>query len=74
MQHVMLGNEAMARGLLENGCTFVYAYPGTPSSEILPAFIQQGRDHGVVVHGHWSVNEKIALESAFTTAINGMRR
>ncbi len=73
MQQVMLGNEAMARGLLEKGCTFTYAYPGTPSSEILPAFIQQGSDHGVEIHGHWSVNEKIALESAFTAAMTGMR-
>ena len=73
MQQVMLGNEAMARGLLERGCTFAYAYPGTPSSEILPAFIQQGGEHGVKLHGHWSVNEKIALESAFTAAMTGMR-
>ncbi|MEA3334261.1 MAG: thiamine pyrophosphate-dependent enzyme [Pseudomonadota bacterium] len=73
MQQVMLGNEAMARGLLEKGCTFTYAYPGTPSSEILPAFIEQGRDHDLTIHGHWSVNEKIALESAFTAAITGMR-
>ncbi len=73
MQQVMLGNEAMARGLLEKGCTFTYAYPGTPSSEILPAFIQQGSEHGVAIHAHWSVNEKIALESAFTAAMTGMR-
>ncbi len=73
MQQVMLGNEAIARGLLEKGCTFTYAYPGTPSSEILPAFIQQGGEHGVKIHGHWSVNEKIALESAFTAAMTGMR-
>ncbi len=73
MQQVMLGNEAMARGLIEKGCTFTYAYPGTPSSEILPAFIQQGDDEKVVIHGHWSVNEKIALESAFTAAMTGMR-
>ncbi len=73
MQQVMLGNEAIARGLLEKGCTFAYAYPGTPSSEILPAFIEQSRNHGVSIHGHWSVNEKIALESAFTAAMTGMR-
>ncbi|MCD6430856.1 MAG: 4Fe-4S binding protein [Deltaproteobacteria bacterium] len=73
MQQVMLGNEAMARGLLEKGCSFTYAYPGTPSSEILPAFIQQGREHGIAIHAHWSVNEKIALESAFTAAMTGMR-
>ena len=73
MRQVMLGNEAVARGLLENGCTFTYAYPGTPSSEILPAFLAQAADAGIDVHAHWSVNEKIALESAFTTAITGMR-
>ena len=73
MRQVMLGNEAVARGLLENGCTFSYAYPGTPSSEILPAFLKQAADADLKVHGHWSVNEKIALESAFTTAISGMR-
>lgn len=73
MRQVMLGNEAVARGLLENGCNFTYAYPGTPSSEILPAFLEQAADAEIEVHGHWSVNEKIALESAFTTAITGMR-
>lgn len=73
MRQVMLGNEAIARGLLESGCTFSYAYPGTPSSEILPAFLKQAADAKIEVHGHWSVNEKIALESAFTTAITGMR-
>ncbi|MBN2809199.1 MAG: 4Fe-4S dicluster domain-containing protein [Deltaproteobacteria bacterium] len=73
MQQVMLGNEAIARGLLEKGCTFIYAYPGTPSSEILPAFIEQASEHAVAIHGHWSVNEKIALESAFTAAMTGLR-
>lgn len=73
MRQVMLGNEAVARGLLENGCTFTYAYPGTPSSEILPAFLKQAEKESIAVHGHWSVNEKIALESAFTAAMTGMR-
>jgi indolepyruvate ferredoxin oxidoreductase alpha subunit len=69
----MLGNEAVARGLLENGCAFTYAYPGTPSSEILPAFLTQANSARLKVHGHWSVNEKIALESAFTTSMTGQR-
>lgn len=73
MQQVMLGNEAMARGLLEKGCTFTYAYPGTPSSEILPAFIQEAKKNDTRIHAHWSVNEKIALESAFSAAMTGMR-
>ena len=33
-QRVMLGNEAIARGLIENGCSVAASYPGTPASEI----------------------------------------
>ena len=33
---ILLGNEAISRGLVEAGCQFMTAYPGTPSSEILP--------------------------------------
>ena len=36
-KEIMLGNEAIARGLVEAGCEVAAAYPGTPSSEILPA-------------------------------------
>ena len=34
MKKLMLGNEALARGLYEAGCSFVSSYPGTPSTEI----------------------------------------
>ena len=34
MKTLMLGNEAVARGLYEAGCSFVSSYPGTPSTEI----------------------------------------
>ena len=34
MKTLMLGNEAVARGLYEAGCTMVSSYPGTPSTEI----------------------------------------
>ena len=34
MKKLMLGNEAIARGLFESGCSFVSSYPGTPSTEI----------------------------------------
>ena len=44
---VMLGNEAIARGLVESGCQFLSAYPGTPSSEILPAVVEFGNELGV---------------------------
>ena len=34
-KELMMGNEAIARGLIENGCSMATAYPGTPASEIL---------------------------------------
>ncbi len=34
---VLLGNEAMARGIIEGGATVVTSYPGTPASEIMGA-------------------------------------
>ena len=34
MKKIMLGNEAVARGLYEAGCRLVSSYPGTPSTEI----------------------------------------
>ena len=37
MKTLLLGNEAVARGLYEGGCTFVSSYPGTPSTEITEA-------------------------------------
>ncbi|MBN2233361.1 MAG: 4Fe-4S dicluster domain-containing protein [Deltaproteobacteria bacterium] len=70
---VLLGNEAFARGLVENCCAFTYAYPGTPSSEILPAYLAEARAAGITVYGHWAVNEKIAMEAALTAAATGMR-
>ncbi|MBN2333247.1 MAG: 4Fe-4S binding protein [Deltaproteobacteria bacterium] len=70
---IYLGNDAIARGMLESGCGFLYSYPGTPASEILPGFVSQADKEGVRVYGQWVVNEKIALESALTIAATGMR-
>ena len=41
----MLGNEAIAQGLMESGCVMATSYPGTPASEILASFaaLQKGR-------------------------------
>ena len=54
---LMSGNEAIAQGAWEAGCTIGVAYPGTPSTETLEAF---GRKEGV--YAEWCVNEKVALE------------
>jgi len=72
-RRVMLGNEAMARGLLEAGCQVLCSYPGTPSSEILPAFVQLKREHDIDAYAEWSVNEKVAFDNAYAAALTGKR-
>ena len=72
-RQVMLGNEAMARGLLENGCVAATAYPGTPSSEILTAVAELRERFGLSTHAQWAVNEKVAFEIAYAAAIAGLR-
>ncbi|MFC1705541.1 thiamine pyrophosphate-dependent enzyme [Planctomycetota bacterium] len=70
---VLLGNAAIGRGLLEGGCQLAMSYPGTPSSEILPAFIHFARQADVKVHGEWSSNEKVAFEEALAASYTGKR-
>jgi len=69
----MLGNEAIGRGLVEVGCQVVTAYPGTPSSEILPAVIHFKQALGLDTYVEWSTNEKIALEVALAASWAGKR-
>ena len=40
MKHLLLGDEAIAQGAIDAGLSGVYAYPGTPSTEITE-YIQQ---------------------------------
>lgn len=72
-RRLMLGNEAMALGLLENGCAVATSYPGTPASEILTSVAALRRAHGLSLHVQWAVNEKIAFEIAYAAAISGLR-
>ncbi|RJP20605.1 MAG: indolepyruvate oxidoreductase [Deltaproteobacteria bacterium] len=69
----MLGNEAIAHALLENGCAVATSYPGTPASEILSAVGRYKRERGVAMHAEWAVNEKVAFEIAYTAGIAGLR-
>lgn len=73
MKRILLGNEAMARGLLENGCAFAASYPGTPASEILSTFIQMARAENSPARGEWSINEKVAFETALSVSYAGGR-
>ncbi len=70
---LLLGNETIARGLLENGCRIVTSYPGTPASEILSAAAFFKNRYNLPVHVQWAVNEKIAFEIAYAGAISGLR-
>jgi indolepyruvate ferredoxin oxidoreductase, alpha subunit len=70
---LMTGNESIARGLIENGCSMALSYPGTPASEILPAVAKWSRESSIPVHVRWAVNEKIAFETAYAGSIAGLR-
>ena len=68
MKQLMLGNEAVARGLYEAGCQFVSSYPGTPSTEITEAVAKYPE-----VYAEWAPNEKVAMEAAFGASLAGRR-
>ncbi|NWF56259.1 MAG: 4Fe-4S binding protein [Syntrophaceae bacterium] len=73
MKKILLGNEAIARGLLENGCCFAASYPGTPASEILSSFVQMAKAAESPAMGEWSINEKVAFETALAVSYSGGR-
>jgi len=73
LKRILLGNEAIARGLLENGCAFLASYPGTPASEILSSFIQMTQTEKSPAMGEWSINEKVAFETALSISYAGGR-
>ena len=68
MKTLMLGNEAVARGLFEAGCSFVSSYPGTPSTEITECIATYKE-----VYAEWAPNEKVAMEAAFGASLAGKR-
>lgn len=73
MKKLLLGDEALALGAVNAGLSGAYAYPGTPSTEILE-FVQsdpEARRRGI--HSHWSTNEKTALEEALGMSFCGKR-
>ena len=68
MKTLMLGNEAVARGLYEAGCALVSSYPGTPSTEITEAAAKYPE-----IYAEWAPNEKVAMETAFGASLAGRR-
>jgi len=67
----MLGNVAIARGLVEGGIEVMTAYPGTPSSEILPGVLEFRDRDELPIYIEWSINEKIALDVGLGAAFAG---
>ena len=73
MKKLLLGDEAIAQGAIDAGLSGVYAYPGTPSTEITE-FIQLSplaKERGI--HSRWSTNEKTAMEAALGMSLMGKR-
>ncbi len=68
---ILLGNDAVVRGALESGVQYVATYPGTPASEVGSTFSQIAKESGV--YFEFSVNEKVALESAAGASFCGLK-
>ena len=72
-KRLLLGDEAIALGAIHAGLSGVYAYPGTPSTEITE-FIQSDKlaqERGL--HSRWCTNEKTAMEAALGMSFMGKR-
>jgi indolepyruvate ferredoxin oxidoreductase alpha subunit len=70
---MLLGDEALAQGAMDAGISGAYAYPGTPSTEIME-YIQRSK-HAIDndLHRTWSSNEKTAVEAAIGMSYAGKR-
>jgi indolepyruvate ferredoxin oxidoreductase alpha subunit len=68
---LLLGNEAIVRGILESGISVVTTYPGTPASEIGDTMAEIGKEAGVYME--YSTNEIVAVEVAAGAANCGVR-
>ena len=67
-KRLMIGNEAVARGLWEAGVEVISSYPGTPSTEITEFAAKYDE-----IHCEWAPNEKVACEVAFGASLRGAR-
>ena len=73
MKKLVLGNEALAQGAIDAGLSGVYAYPGTPSTEITEYIQRNKYAKEAGIHFSWSVNEKTAMEAALGMSYTGKR-
>lgn len=70
---LLLGDEAIAQAAIDAGISGIYAYPGTPSTEIT-AYVQNSKEASEKgIRSSWSANEKTAMESALGMSYAGKR-
>lgn len=70
---LLLGDEAIAQAAMDSGISGIYAYPGTPSTEIME-YIQSSQEAAKrQIHKEWSSNEKTAMEAALGMSYAGKR-
>ena len=79
MKKVLLGDEAIAQAAIDAGLSGVYAYPGTPSTEVTE-YIQLAESRKSKVESgepaifcKWATNEKTAMEAALGMSYMGKR-
>jgi indolepyruvate ferredoxin oxidoreductase alpha subunit len=73
VKKLLLGDEALALGAINAGLSGAYAYPGTPSTEILEFVQANPIAKQRSIHSHWSTNEKTAVEEALGMSFCGKR-
>jgi indolepyruvate ferredoxin oxidoreductase alpha subunit len=70
---LLLGDEAIAQAAIDAGMSGMYAYPGTPSTEIME-YVQSSKTASERnIHREWSANEKTAMEAALGMSYAGKR-
>jgi indolepyruvate ferredoxin oxidoreductase alpha subunit len=70
---LLLGDEAVAQGAIDAGMSGMYAYPGTPSTEIMEYVQRSNTAKGRNIHRKWSANEKTAMEASLGMSYAGKR-
>ena len=72
-KQLLLGDEAIAQAALDAGLSGVYAYPGTPSTEITEYIQTAPAPEKEKIHSRWATNEKTAMEAALGMSFVGKR-
>ncbi len=68
----LMGNEAIAWGLIDNDINVISGYPGTPSSEILTTYANIAKTKNLDIYAKWATNEKVGFEVAYAASISGV--